>query len=78
MKKKATHLICRSHFSIVVKEKKNLHAFSIGTSLILMNAQATLAMRTQLVIIQWDLTYVCACGPGYSGDGFNCTGMHLN
>ena len=23
-------------------------------------------------------SYVCACDPGYSGDGFNCTGMHLN
>ena len=20
---------------------------------------------------------MCACEPGYSGDGFNCTGMHL-
>ena len=20
---------------------------------------------------------MCACYPGYSGDGFNCTGMHL-
>ena len=22
-------------------------------------------------------SYMCACDPGYSGDGFNCTGMHL-
>ena len=22
-------------------------------------------------------SYMCACYTGYSGDGFNCTGMHL-
>ena len=22
-------------------------------------------------------SYMCACDPGYSGDGFNCTGMQL-
>ena len=22
-------------------------------------------------------SYVCACDPGYSGDGFNCTGMDI-
>ena len=22
-------------------------------------------------------SYMCACDPGYSGDGFNCTGIHL-
>ena len=22
-------------------------------------------------------SYMCACDPGYSGDGFNCTGKHL-
>ena len=22
-------------------------------------------------------SYMCACDPGYSGDGFNCTGMQF-
>ena len=45
-------------FFYCCERKKNLDAFSIGTTLISMNALATLAMRTQLVIIQWDLTFM--------------------
>ena len=75
MKKKATHLICRYIFLLLWKKKKSWCLFyrynfdidECSSNPCHANATCNNTMGS----------YVYACDPGYSGDGFNCTGMHL-
>ena len=73
---KNTHLPADISSSIV-KEIRNINC-NLFPSILDINECLTYPCHANATCNNTMGSYVCACEPGYSGDGFNCTGMHLN